>query len=176
MPMRGKGSSSIINADGVTIWEVNQSLADSFELSKPEGALVSAVEKGSPAGKAGVAPGDVIVMLNGKALAASTDLLALLADARPGSAARLELVRKGVHNEVQVAVGTLKEPKAVRNASDQTGKGRSVLCNVATAPASRRLERAGRSPRRYTKASERVCAIARSRLPPPTGSSAQPAS
>jgi serine protease Do len=112
---------------GVTTQEVNQSLADSFGLSKPEGALVSAVEKGSPADKAGIAPGDVIVMLNGKAIAASSDLPARVADARPGSTARLELVRKGVHKEVQVTVGTLKEPRAVSNASDQARNGQLGL-------------------------------------------------
>jgi membrane-associated protease RseP (regulator of RpoE activity) len=49
---------------GVTIQNVNQALAESFGLSKPMGALVSSVEKGSPAEKAGIEPGDVIV--NGK--------------------------------------------------------------------------------------------------------------
>ena len=53
---------------GVAVQEVNQSLANSFKLDKPEGALVSNVEKGSPADKAGLQPGDVIRKVNGKAM------------------------------------------------------------------------------------------------------------
>jgi serine protease Do len=80
----------------VSIQEVNQSLADSFGLSKPEGALVSAVEKGSPADNAGIEPGDVIVKMDGKPIVDSSDLPALVADSKPGSTAKLEIVRRGV--------------------------------------------------------------------------------
>jgi serine protease Do len=45
---------------GLSIQEVNQALADAFGLPRPMGALVSAVEKGSPAERAGLEPGDVI--------------------------------------------------------------------------------------------------------------------
>lgn len=50
---------------GVTIQEVNQGLADSFGLDKPRGALVASVEPDSPAAKAGIQPGDVILKFNG---------------------------------------------------------------------------------------------------------------
>jgi len=112
---------------GVTIQDVNQSLADSFGLSKPEGALVSGVEKGSPADKAGIAPGDVIVKMNGERIAASSDLPALVADTKPGSTAQLEIVRKGAHKQVELTVGTLKEPKVASDANDQASKGRLGL-------------------------------------------------
>jgi serine protease Do len=59
---------------GVTIQGVNQALADSFGLKEPAGALVSQVEKGSPADKAGIEPGDVIVKVNGKAVQDSSEL------------------------------------------------------------------------------------------------------
>src|SRR5919206_2229134 len=52
---------------GVVIQPVTKELADSFGLQKPQGALVSSVEKGGPAEKAGVEAGDVIVSFNGKA-------------------------------------------------------------------------------------------------------------
>ena len=51
---------------GVTVQELNQSLADSFKLDKPEGALVSNVEQGGPADKAGLKSGDVIRKVNGQ--------------------------------------------------------------------------------------------------------------
>ena len=59
---------------GVTIQEVNQSLAQSFGLKRPMGALVGAVERGSPAEKAGIEPGDVIVKVNGKDVESSSML------------------------------------------------------------------------------------------------------
>jgi serine protease Do len=108
---------------GVSVQEVNQSLADSFGLSKPEGALVSAVEKGSPADKAGIEPGDVIVKMNGTPIVESSDLPTLVADARPASRARLEIVRKGHTKDVEVTIGTLKEAKIAGNAGGQAEKG-----------------------------------------------------
>src|SRR5215213_9608487 len=51
---------------GVGIQPMTKELADSFGLAKPNGALVSSVEKGGPAEKAGVEPGDVILRFDGK--------------------------------------------------------------------------------------------------------------
>ncbi|MFA6441005.1 MAG: DegQ family serine endoprotease [Sterolibacterium sp.] len=108
---------------GVTIQEVNQDLADSFGLDKPAGALVSAVEKGSPAAKAGIEPGNVILKFNGKTIARSADLPPLVTDLAPGSAATLTLWRKGKAEEISVKVGEMKTTEA-RNkpADDDKGK------------------------------------------------------
>ena len=62
---------------GVTVQEVNQGFADSFKLESPEGALVSNVEKGGPADKAGLKSGDVIRKVNGQPIVASGDLPAI---------------------------------------------------------------------------------------------------
>ena len=70
---------------GVTIQEVNASLAESFGLDKASGALVNSVEKGSPADKAGVKAGDVIRKFNGVDIGISSELPAFW----PGSAAGL---------------------------------------------------------------------------------------
>lgn len=56
---------------GVMIEDVNQSLAESFGLPNPEGALVSSVVKDGPAARAGIQPGDVIVALNGYEISAA---------------------------------------------------------------------------------------------------------
>ena len=69
---------------GVTVQEVNQAFADSFRLPRPEGALVSSVEDGGPAARAGLRSGDVITGVNGQRVVASGDLPAIIGMARPG--------------------------------------------------------------------------------------------
>jgi serine protease Do len=59
---------------GVTVQDVNQGFADSFKLESPEGALVSNVERGGAADKAGLKPGDVIRKINGQPIISSGDL------------------------------------------------------------------------------------------------------
>ena len=108
---------------GVSVQEVNQSLAESFGLRKPEGALVSAVEKGSPADKAGIEPGDVIVKMNGKPIADSSDLPTLVAETKPGSRTTLVIVRKGQTKEVELTVGTMQQRKVAGDANGQAEKG-----------------------------------------------------
>ncbi|MET0210382.1 MAG: trypsin-like peptidase domain-containing protein, partial [Burkholderiaceae bacterium] len=70
---------------GVAVQEVNQAFADSFKLDKPEGALVSNVEKGGPADQAGLRSGDVIRKVDGEPIVASGDLPALIGQKKPGS-------------------------------------------------------------------------------------------
>src|SRR6266498_1957464 len=59
---------------GVTVQPVDQALAENFGLKSPQGALVSSVQKGSPAAKAGLEPGDVILKFNGTPINRSSDL------------------------------------------------------------------------------------------------------
>ncbi len=107
---------------GITIQEVNQSLAESFGLSKPMGALVSAVEKGSPAEKAGVEPGDVIVKINGKEVASSAALPLEVAEIKPGNVAKLEVIRKGDSKTLDVTVGQQKDAKVAAKSGDGADK------------------------------------------------------
>ena len=74
---------------------MNQGFADSFKLDKPEGALVSMVEKGGPADKAGLQPGDVIRKVDGKPIVSSGDLPALIGMNAPGDAVKLDVWRQG---------------------------------------------------------------------------------
>lgn len=93
---------------GVMIQEVNQQLADTFGLSKPAGALVSSVEKDSPAEKAGIKPGDVILEFNDKEIIRSTDLPSLVSELSPGSEANLKIWRKNKAREISMKVGAMK--------------------------------------------------------------------
>ena len=92
---------------GVAIQEVTKELADSFGLAKAQGALVASVEKGSPADKAGLEAGDVILKFDGKSVAQSADLQRLVGATKPGSRVAVQLWRKGVSREVTIAVGEM---------------------------------------------------------------------
>ncbi|MBI3222318.1 MAG: DegQ family serine endoprotease [Nitrosomonadales bacterium] len=93
---------------GVMIQEVNQQLADTFGLAKPAGALVSSVERNSPAEQAGIEPGDVILKFNGKDIQSSSELPPLVSALTPGSVAKLEIWRKGKSKLVSVNVAEMK--------------------------------------------------------------------
>jgi len=100
---------------GVTIQEMNQALAESFGLPKLAGALVSAVEDGSPAAKGGLQPGDVILALDGQEIASSSDLPTRVADLKPGARATLDVWRRGRHQEIGVVVGEAQEEQVASN-------------------------------------------------------------
>jgi len=92
---------------GVLIQEVNKDLADSFNLEMPRGALVAQVMKGSPADKAGLQPGDVIIEFNGIKIGLSSELPHLVGRLKPGVEAEMEVVRKGKEMTFDVEVGEL---------------------------------------------------------------------
>jgi len=97
---------------GVTVQEVNQGFADSFNLATPEGALVSNVERGSPAEKAGLKPGDVIRKINGQKIVGSGDLPAIVGLASPGDKVKLEVWRQGKPVEVAATLGNASDKVA----------------------------------------------------------------
>ena len=97
---------------GVVIQEVTKELADSFGLPKPTGALVSTVEKGGPADKAGIESGDVILKFDGKTVTQSADLPRIVGATRPGSKVAVQLWRKNASRELSVTVSELPEDKA----------------------------------------------------------------
>ncbi|HVY06829.1 MAG TPA: Do family serine endopeptidase [Burkholderiales bacterium] len=96
---------------GVQIQDVNQALANSFGLPKPQGALISGVEPGSPAEKAGLKSGDVVLAVNGKEINQLSELSGAIAATKPGNNARLQVWHEGKSRDVDVKVGELLEQK-----------------------------------------------------------------
>lgn len=94
---------------GISIQEVTRELADSFGLAKPSGALISGVEKGGPADKAGVLPSDVILKFDGKPVTNSVDLPRIVAATKPGSKATAQLWRKGAALDIALVVGEIQD-------------------------------------------------------------------
>ena len=110
---------------GVTIQDVNQQLANSFKLPRPMGALVSDVESGSPAAKAGLKAGDVITRLDGREIDRSSDLPARISILKPGSTTHLQVWRDGKASDIDVALGEFKDATTVASADaagDQGGR------------------------------------------------------
>lgn len=105
---------------GVYIQELTQELADSFGLKTPQGALVTKVEKGSPAEKAGLREGDVITKLNDRNVTSSVSLPMLVSQIRPGDKAELTVVRDKKEMTIEVTVGTNDKAETQKTASVNT--------------------------------------------------------
>jgi serine protease Do len=101
---------------------VNAGNADAFGLAKPMGALVSQVDKGGPADKAGVLPGDVVLKYDGKPIERSTDLPQLVAATKPGTVATLDVWRNRASKQLTVTVGKLPDEKAAASKVGKAGK------------------------------------------------------
>ncbi len=92
---------------GVIIQDVTKALAESFGLHGNAGALISSIEKGGPADKAGIQPSDIILKFDNKPVTASRDLPRIVAATRPGSKVIVQLWRKGASKEVLLVVGEM---------------------------------------------------------------------
>ncbi|SFD45012.1 Do family serine endopeptidase [Paracidovorax konjaci] len=113
---------------GVSVQEVNQAFADSFQLDKPEGALVAGVEPGGPADKAGLKSGDVIRRIDGQPIVASGDLPAFVGQSAPGSTVRMDVWRHGRQEEITATLGDASDkPAKLARAEQAVGKGQLGL-------------------------------------------------
>lgn len=114
---------------GVVIQEVSKELAESLGLSKPLGAVVTSVEKGSPADKAGIEAGDVILKFDGKAIANSADLPRIVSATKPGSRSVTQLWRKGTIKEISVIVGEVSDEKPTTLKPQRSSKAPEKIAN-----------------------------------------------
>ncbi len=97
---------------GVLIQNVDRNLAESFGLDRPIGALVSKVTEQSPAAKAGVQTGDIILSFNGVEIERSSNLPPLVGLVPAGSEAEMEVLRKGERVTLPVTIAELEDTQA----------------------------------------------------------------
>ena len=83
---------------GVRIQTVTKEIADSLGLKEAIGALITDINKGSPADKAGLNSGDIIIEFNGKKVKTTRDLQRLVGEAPVGKAANLKIWRDKKRN------------------------------------------------------------------------------
>jgi len=127
---------------GVSLQEVTQDLARSFNLEQPRGALVADVSADGPAARAGLKAGDVIVAYAGKPVNDSADLPPLVGSTKPGASKPLTVIRDGQEREITVTLGQLPDKNKDKdelalNGSPDDGSPRLNVA-VADVPAGQR--------------------------------------
>jgi len=97
---------------GVGVQDVTKEIADSFKLPAARGVLITQVERGGPADKAGVKLGDVLLAVDDKPVADTTGMLNMIAALQPGQQARLKVMRNQSESELPVTIGRRPQPPA----------------------------------------------------------------
>jgi len=100
---------------GVGIGDVSKEVAESLGLGKPQGALVSNVEAGSPADKAGIEAGDIILKFDGKKIDKSSDLPRAVGGTKPGTSSTVTVFRRGTTKDYPIMVGEFEADKTAQS-------------------------------------------------------------
>jgi serine protease Do len=111
---------------GVQIAEVSKDVAESLGLAKAHGALVQRVEPASPAEKAGLEAGDIILKFNGTTIEKSSDLPRMVGSTKPGAHSTVTVWRKGASREISLTVGEMEAEKTVRK-DERKGKSEQAV-------------------------------------------------
>ncbi len=106
---------------GVSIQPVTPAMARALKLAEPSGAIVGDVESGSPAARAGLQTGDVIVAVDDEKIEDSRHLQLTIARAGPGKKVNLKVLREGKSLTIPVTLGEL--PERAEEASRRPGRG-----------------------------------------------------
>lgn len=93
---------------GVQIGNVTKDVAESLGMAKPQGALVTGVEAGAPADKAGIEAGDVITRFDGKPVDRISDLPRMVGNTKPGTRSTITVFRRGQTKDLSVTVAEIE--------------------------------------------------------------------
>ena len=104
---------------GITVQSVGPEHAKSFDLPKASGALITSVEKDGPADRAGLQIGDIILKFDGKDMASTDDLVRAVANAAPGSSAKLQIWRNGGSRDMTIKLGEAKSERMAQRQEPQ---------------------------------------------------------
>ncbi|GAA4648371.1 serine protease MucD [Kistimonas scapharcae] len=115
---------------GVVIQDVDRSLAESFGLKKPHGALISQVIPEGPAGTAGLQPGDIILRFNGRDIKFSSDLPMEVGRTPVGKKVEVDLVRRGKTLTKAVELGELPDEQGKTKPQVQSREDNRLGINV----------------------------------------------
>jgi serine protease Do len=125
---------------GVKIQAVSEDMAKSLKLRDAKGAIVSDVDEGSPADKAGVKPGDVVIGVDGRPVEDNGDLSSYIASKRPDTTVNLKVLRDGGERTIAVTLGTFPdETDSERTAEENRAQLGMTLQNL-TPELAQRLE------------------------------------
>lgn len=127
---------------GVVIQSMDKDLAQSFGLDKPSGALVSSVESGGPADKAGLQNGDIIQQVDDNKIEDYTDLTRIIGDHHPGDTVKLKVWRNKNQREITAKLAE-QVSDTVASGDDNTPSAASKLGLSVRALNSREAQRAG---------------------------------
>ena len=117
---------------GVAIQELTPELADSFGLQGKQGVLVAQVTRGSPAEKAGLRQGDLIVRYQGETVDDAGTFRNRISLTPPGTRARLVIVREGREQNVDVMIGRLDESRVVAGETQESSNELGLVVQTIT--------------------------------------------
>ncbi|TCH65433.1 Do family serine endopeptidase [Acinetobacter sp. ANC 4862] len=127
---------------GIMLQDIDRTLAESYHLSKPEGALVTQVAPNSPAAKAGFKSGDVILKYNGSPISRTSDLLNYLNRTTPNQVIQLQVLRDDKTRNISATVTTAPDdtPAKVEQTAQQKGPVIGVSIRNLTAAEQAQLD------------------------------------
>lgn len=112
--------------------DVSSSLAKQFGLGQATGALVASVEKDTPASRAGLKQGDIVLKVNGQTVDSANDLRLLISQSQPGTSVNLTIWRDNKTQDVKVTLAELPQQNAQNGTSEGNGSGTMQGVQVQT--------------------------------------------
>ena len=109
---------------GLGLQDIDRDLAESYKLSKPEGSLITQIAPNSPAEKAGLKSGDVILKINGVSILRTVELFSYLNRLTPGQTVQFEILRNDKRQNISAKLSTAPdETPAKSGAANAKDKG-----------------------------------------------------
>lgn len=116
---------------GVNMQDIDRNLAEAYKLPKPEGALITEVKPNSPAAKAGLKAGDVVLKFNGAPISRTFELLNFLNRTLPNQTIQLEVLRDDSRRTISATLTTAPDDTPAKSNSPVAKEQRGPILGVA---------------------------------------------